>query len=387
MGTEVARCASQSVHERAGTSSKQPAATAALRPAPWVATVATVDRCHTRAPSCPDSSTSFPRTLRPPTTGTNVDPRDTALRAHQRRQHGLFTLRQALDAGFTRPAIRRALVAGRTGRSRHPGVLRRGRRALDDRSPSARPHPRHRRCRLGSHCRRALRATCRSHVTFTSRSREPRTGGVGGPTSIAPRQLPTSTSPRSAGSQSRRRPHADRPRRDPPGRALRADPRHRDLRRHRAHGPPRGARSGAPTSSPAGMRRRTPPAGRAPIPTSCVSAACSRPVPCGLARSSASRTPREPPCTRRRRRPGARSCWPDVQGCRRGRRVRAARRDPAAPSTTTETSGNDLLDEELGRVPPHRDGTQARDPSAAFAAGRGERISGAGRTGPRNARP
>jgi len=41
-----------------------------------------------------------------------VDIRERRLMPHRRRQRGLFTLRQALAAGYTRPAVRRRLAAG-----------------------------------------------------------------------------------------------------------------------------------------------------------------------------------------------------------------------------------------------------------------------------------
>ena len=40
-----------------------------------------------------------------------MDPRLAALRRHQRAHHGLFTLQHALDAGFTRPAVRRRVLS------------------------------------------------------------------------------------------------------------------------------------------------------------------------------------------------------------------------------------------------------------------------------------
>jgi hypothetical protein len=41
-----------------------------------------------------------------------VDIRERRLMPHRRRQHELFTLQQALEAGYTRPAVRRRLAAG-----------------------------------------------------------------------------------------------------------------------------------------------------------------------------------------------------------------------------------------------------------------------------------
>jgi len=41
-----------------------------------------------------------------------MDDRERALRGNRRRQHGVFTLAQALEAGYTRPSIRRRLADG-----------------------------------------------------------------------------------------------------------------------------------------------------------------------------------------------------------------------------------------------------------------------------------